>query len=353
MKVLVTNHVPEDVLEPLAGLAEVILGPSGGDLMPREAVLALAPSLDGIINQAELRVDAELLKRAPRLRIVANVARGHDNLDLELMARRGVWATNAGDVFAESTADATLALILAVTRRLGEAERFVRQGLWKGFQPGRWDGMLLAGKTLGIVGYGAIGRAVRRRAEAFGMRVLFHRRKVTLDPAQKSLDEIIAESDILSLHCSLTPHTCGLLDAARFREMKPGAILVNMARGAVVCEEALVAALDRGQLAGAGLDVFEHEPAVHPRLVQMEQVVLTPHLGGGTRESRAAARRVCAADVAAVLRGEAPMHALNQPDHIGPLASGLSELPGLSLPGADDATTSPCSTRREDLPDLP
>ena len=155
------------------------------------------------------------------------------------------------------------------------------------------------------------------------MRVIFHRRKATLDPAQKTLDELIAEADILSLHCSLTPQTRGLLDATRLSQMKPGAILVNMARGAVVCEEALVAALDQGHLAGAGLDVFEHEPAVHPRLMQMEQVVLTPHLGGGTRESRAAARRACAADVAAVLRGQPPLHALNRPDLIDPFAAGL------------------------------
>lgn len=314
MRVLVTNHVPPEAIEPLSGLAEVILGPSGGNLMPRTEVLALAPGLDGIINQAELRVDAELLDLAPRLRIVANVARGHDNLDLQLMSQRGVWATNAGDIFSESTADATLALILAVTRRIAEADRFVRRGHWQGFQPGLWDGMLLAGKTLGILGYGSIGQAVRRRAEAFGLRVIFHRRRATGDPAQKSLEEVIARSDILSLHCSLTSETRGLLDEARLRQMKPGAILVNMARGPVVCEEALVAALTGGRLAGAGLDVFEREPEVHPQLLEMEQVVLTPHLGGGTRESRKAARRICADNVAAALRGQTPSHALNQPD---------------------------------------
>lgn len=316
MRVLITNFVPPEVLEPLSGLAEIVLGPSGGSIMPREEVLLLAPSLDGIINQAELRVDAELLERSPRLRIVANVARGYDNFDLERMSQRGVWATNAGDVFSESTADATLALILAVTRRIAEADRFVRRGQWKGFQPGLWDGMLLAGKTLGIVGYGSIGQAVRRRAEAFGMRVIFHRRTTTGDPAQKCLDEVIAESDILSLHCALTPETRGLVDGERLRHMKPGAILVNMARGPVVCEDALVAALTAGQLAGAGLDVFEREPAVHPRLLEMEQVVLTPHLGGGTRESRAAARRICAENVAAALRGQTPSHALNHPQII-------------------------------------
>lgn len=313
MRVLITNFVPPEVLEPLCGLAEIVVGPSGGSIMPRAEVLDLAPSLDGIINQAELRVDAELLERAPRLKIVANVARGFDNFDLERMSQRGVWATNAGDVFSESTADATLALMLAVTRRIAEADRFVRRGQWQGFQPGLWDGMLLAGKTLGIVGYGSIGQAVRRRAEAFGMRVIFHRRTTTGDPAQKSLDEVVAESDILSLHCALTPETRGLVDGERLRHMKPGAVLVNMARGPVVCEDALVAALTAGHLAGAGLDVFEREPAVHPRLLEMEQVVLTPHLGGGTRESRAAARRICAANVAAALRGQTPSHALNHP----------------------------------------
>lgn len=323
MRVLVTNHVPAEALEPLSGLAAIVHGPAGGNLMSRAEVLALAPELDAIINQAELRVDAELLERAPRLKIVANVARGHDNLDLELMARRGVWATNAGDAFVESTADATLALILAVTRRVVEADRFVRQGEWSGFQPGRWDGMLLSGRTLGILGYGAIGRAVRRRAEAFGMRVIFHRRKVTPDSAQRGLEEVIAQSDILSLHCSLTPQTRGLLDETRLRQMKPGAVLVNMARGAVVREEALVAALESGHLAGAGLDVFEREPEVHPHLLTMKQVVLTPHLGGGTRESRAAARRACAEDVAAVFLGRSPLHALNRPDLIDPFAAGL------------------------------
>jgi len=314
MRVLITNHVAPEALAPLDGLAEVLLGPAGGSLMPRQDVLTLAPTLDAIINQAELRVDAELLDGAPRLQIVANIARGHDNLDLEEMTRRGVWATNAGEAFVDSTADATLALLLAVVRRIVAADRYVRGGQWRGFQPGAWDGMLLSGKTLGIIGYGSIGRAVRRRAEAFGLRVIYHRRTVTSDPAQRSLDEVISQADIITLHCSLTPQTRGLIDAERLRRMKPGAILINMARGAVVREAALVAALQAGHLAGAGLDVFEHEPDVHPQLRAMEQVVLTPHLGGGARESRAAARLACVADVAAVLRGQEPRRALNRPN---------------------------------------
>lgn len=312
MRVLVTNEISPEALEPLPGLAEIILGPPGGDLMPRAQVLAHAPTLDAIITQAELAVDAELLNAAPRLKIVANVALGYDNFDLLLMTRRGVWATNAATAFVDATADATLGLLLAVARRIAEADRYVRSGAWQGFQPGLWDGLLLTGKTLGIVGYGRIGQAVRRRAEAFGLQVLFHRRQNTGDPAQRSLAELLATSDIVTLHCPLTAETAGLMNAARLTQMKRGAILINMARGKVVHETALADALTEGHLAGAGLDVFEHEPRVEPRLLQMPQVVLTPHLGGGTRESRLQARRICAANVAAVLRGTPPHNPLNQ-----------------------------------------
>ncbi len=306
--VLITNAVPPEVLAPLAGVAEVILGPGGGDLMPRDEVLRLAPRLSGIINQAELRVDAELLDAAPRLQVVANVAIGVDNLDLPLLRARGIVATNVPEAFTESTADCAIGLMLAVARRLVEADRFVRAGQWRGFQPGRWDGLLLAGKTLGLVGYGRIGQAVERRALAFGLRVIhFDPRSDGSAPGYRPLEDLLAESDLVSLHVPLTPDTHRLLDAARLGRMKRGACLLNVARGRVVDESALVAALESGHLAGAGLDVFEDEPRVHPALLQMPQVVLTPHLGGGTRESRAEARRLCAENVAAVLRGRPPL----------------------------------------------
>jgi glyoxylate reductase len=302
--VLITNAVPPATLAPLEGVAQVIQGPAGGDLMPRTEVLRLAPSLAGIINQAELRVDAELLAAAPGLKVVANVAMGVNNLDLAAMRARGVIATNVPEAFTESTADCTLGLILAVARRLVEADRYVRSGAWQGFQPGVWDGLLLAGRTLGLVGYGRVGQAVERRARAFGLKVIHYRRTPEGQPGYVTLDELLARADIVSLHTPLNPESDRLIDAARLARMKRGAILINMARGRVVDEAALVASLLSGHLAGAGLDVFEDEPRVHPVLLTSPNVVLTPHLGGGTTDSRFQARLLCARNVAAVLQGQ-------------------------------------------------
>lgn len=305
--VLITNTVPPAALSALDGLARIVMGPAGGDLMPRSEVLRLAPGLAGIINQAELRVDAELLDAAPALKVVANVAIGVNNLDLAQMARRGVVATNVPDAFVDSTADCTLALLLAVARRVPEADRYVRSGAWQSFQPGVWDGALLQGKTLGIVGYGKIGQAVEKRARAFGLTVIHYRRSDDRAPGYAPLETLLRTSDFVSLHTPLNADSDQLLDAARLGQMKRGAYLINMARGRVVNEGALVAALHSGHLAGAGLDVFEDEPRVHLALLAMKQVVLTPHLGGGTAESRQQARILCARNVAAVLRGERPL----------------------------------------------
>lgn len=309
--VLITNAVPSDIIAPLDGIAEVILGSGGGDTMPRSEVLSLAGRLDAIINQGELKVDAELLSAAPHLKIVANVAAGYNNLDLDLMTRHGVWATNTPDTFIESTADCTLGLILGLARRLPQADRYVRSGAWRSFQPGLWDGVLLAGKTLGIVGYGRTGQAVARRARAFGMSILYNRRQRGDDPEYRDLDALLRESDFVTLHTPLTPETHHLIDAARLAQMKRGAYLINMARGPVVDEAALTAALECGHLAGAGLDVFEREPEVTPALLTMDNVVLSPHLGGGTVEARQTARRLCVENVIAALQARRPPTALN------------------------------------------
>jgi glyoxylate reductase len=311
--VLITNTVPAEALAPLKGVARVELGPAGGDLMPRAEVLRLAPGLAGIVNQAELKVDQELLEQAPRLQIVANVAIGVDNLDLALMRRHGVYATNVPHAFVEATADYTLGALLALGRRLHDADRYVRAGEWKGFQPGLWDGVLLEGKVLGLVGYGAIGRAVAQRARGFGLRVIHHQRTPSDDPAHVPLDRLLAEADFVSLHLPLNQDSHGLINASRLARMKRGSYLINAARGRVVDEAALVAALQSGHLAGAALDVFEHEPRVHPALLGMRNVLLSPHLGGGTHESRHRARFHCVSDVARVLAGLKPVSALNDP----------------------------------------
>jgi glyoxylate reductase len=311
-KVLWTNAPPPDHYAPLRDLAEVVTGPPVGAQMLREEVLARAGEVDAIVNQAELRVDRELLDAAPRLKAVANVAIGTNNLDTAAMLERGVIGLNVPDAFAESTADATIGLLLAVARRLPEADRYVRSGRWPedGFQPGVWDGMELSGKTLGIFGFGLIGKAVARRAEAFGMKVRFHTRSPADDPRAVTFHELLETSDALSLHAPLTDKTTGLLERKRLARMKRGAILLNLARGQIVEEAALVEALRTGQLGGVGLDVFADEPQVPASLTELSNVVLTPHLGGGTRESRKRARLAAAEDVARVLRGEPPRHSI-------------------------------------------
>lgn len=312
-RVLCTQRLPDDLLIPLTGTGIVAPAGSNGDLMSQAEVLAQVASVDAIINQAELRVDAELLEAAPRLRIVANIARGYDNLDLPLLTARGVWATNVPDAFAAPTAEVALGLMLMVMRRLAEGARCVRDGSWSDFEPGRWDGWTLDGKTLGLVGYGKIARATARRAEAFGMTVIHHRRtpEATGAAGWRPLPDLLREADVVSLHVPATPETFHLIDTAALALMKSGAILINTARGSVVDETALIAALTRGHLAGAGLDVTEHEPKVPAALHQMPNVVITPHLGGGTRESRQAARHLAVTNVAAVLRGQRPQAALN------------------------------------------
>ena len=314
-KVLITNHVPDDHLEPLLGLAEIIKGPSGGPMCSREELLALAPELDAIINQHELTVDRELLAAAPKLRIVANVAIGYNNLDIAALDEAGVWASNAPDAFSEPAADHTLGLLLAVARRVPEADAYVRSGQWAkdGFQPGPWDGMLLGGKTIGIVGFGQIGQAVAKRAEAFGMRVIFHNTSGQKDPRYRPIEALLAESDVVSLNCPLVPATRHLLNAQTIALMKRGAIVLNMARGPVIDENALAAALASGHLGGAGMDVAENEPQIHPGLLAQKNVVFSPHIGGGTVESRKQARLTCARNIAEVLQGRPPLNPVNRP----------------------------------------
>jgi glyoxylate reductase len=311
--VLITNRVPPDHLAPLLEWTEIIQGPEDGSLVPRAEVLRLAPELDAIINQAELRVDRELLDRAKRLKIIASVSIGTDHLDKEALHAAGVIATHVPDAYVESAADCALALLLSVARRIPVADAYVRSGVWPadGFQPGRWDGTLLAGKTIGIVGFGKIGRAVARRAQAFGMQVRLFDPASSNDPRYLPLDQLLTVADVLSLHMPLLPSTRGLIHAEQLARLPHGAIVLNLARGGVLNDAALADALSSGHLGGAGLDVFENEPAPHPALLKLPNVVLTPHIGGGTRESRRQARLLCAENVARVLKGQPALTPVN------------------------------------------
>lgn len=317
-RVLVTLKIPMEDLAPLDGVAEIVMSPHELNAMPRAEILEQIGDCDALLSQGELRVDDELLDAAPKLRIAANAAMGIDNLDLEALSRRGIWATNTPSAFVESTADLTLGLILSVTRRIVEGDRFVRRGEWEktGMQPIRWEGRLLGGKTLGLVGYGKIAQAVEKRALPFGLRVLHTRTSPSDHPDSRSLSELLAESDIIGLFVPHTPSTHHLMNSETLSQMKPGAVLINVARGKVVDEAALVDALKRGLLGGAGLDVFEDEPKVNPDLFALENVVLTPHIGGSTREDRGGGRREAAENVARVLRGELPLTPVNEPGSI-------------------------------------
>jgi len=277
----------------------------------RQAFLAAVRGASALMTMVTDRVDDEVLDAAgPGLRIVANVAVGYDNLDVAAIRRRGIVATNTPDVLTGAVAEFTWGMILAVTRRLGEAERLVRAGGWKGWGFDFLTGTELAGKQLGIIGAGRIGRDVARRASAFDVRVVFGGRRPGPDVdghLVRSIDEVLQTSDIVSLHVPLRDDTRHLIDARAIGLMKPTAFLINTARGAVVDEAALADALEARRIAGAALDVFEREPVVHPTLLTLENVVLLPHLGSATVETRTAMAELAAKNVKAVLDGRAPL----------------------------------------------
>ncbi len=313
-RIFVSRQLPEPALEILRGAGDVWLSPHDRPLAADELHAAVAGA-DAAVTLLHDRVDDAFLAAAgPGLRVVANVAVGYDNIDIAACARRGVVCTNTPGVLVESTADIAFALILIATRRLGEAERMVRTGATWSWGMFYMLGMGLQGKTLGIIGLGKIGTATARRARAFGMRIAYTGRR-RADPALEGelgatlldMDELLATADVVSIHCPLSAETRHLIDARRLALMRPTAYLVNTARGPIVDEAALAAALRAGAIAGAGLDVFEREPAIDPGLLGLENVVLIPHLGSATIETRTAMGVLAAKNAVAVLRGEPPL----------------------------------------------
>jgi len=315
MRVLVTLQIPPEDLAPLDGIAEIIMPDDPQHALTHQQVCERIAGCQGLLNQGELHVDQRVLDAAPDLKVVANCAMGIDNLDLDAITARNIWATNTPDAFVESTADVTLGLLISVARKFGVAEKFARSGRWssEGKQPRLWEGSLLGGKTLGLIGYGRIAKAVEIRARAFGLEVLHTRAHHSNDPKYRSLDELLAISDFITVHPPLTPETRHLIDSVAFSKMKPGARLINVARGPVVDEQALVDALRSGHLSGAGLDVFEDEPQIHPGLLELDNVIVLPHIGGATREERRKGRLQAAENIARVFSGDIPLNPVNQP----------------------------------------
>ena len=298
-QVLLTRRVPSSVLALLEAEHTVDLY-TGDAAIPRDELIRRVADKDALICVLSDKIDGEVLDAAPALKIVATIAVGYDNLDVPAARQRGVLVTNTPDVLTEATAELTWALILGIARRVAEGDRMIRAGGWK-----RWGldfmlGMELRGKQLGIVGAGRIGRAVAAKAPAFGMRAVFAKHDM-------SLDELLVTSDIVSLHAPSTPETRHLINKRTLARMKRSAILVNTARGALVDEEALAWALSEHLIAGAALDVYEREPADQPLLKDFENVLLVPHLGSATRETRTAMAELAVRNVLAVLNGDEPL----------------------------------------------
>ena len=306
--ILVTRKLPSSVLSKLEAVGDIDLY-TGDTAMTPDELRARVVGKRALVSMVTERIDKTVLDAGSDLQVVANVAAGHNNIDVAHARSRGIMVTNTPDVLTESVADFTWALILALTRRLSEGERLLRRGDWKGWAFDFMLGTELRGKQLGLVGFGRIGRAVAARASAFGVRVVSSTWRESELPAASplSLDRLLNTSDIVSLHVPLTAETKHLIDKRALTRMKRSAYLINTARGPVIDEEALAWALEHRLIAGAALDVYEQEPAVHPALLPLENVLLIPHLASGTVETRTAMADLAVDNVVAVLSGRPPL----------------------------------------------
>ena len=277
-----------------------------GEPLTRDRLAERVRGKQALVTMFTDPIDATVLEAGTDLKVVATVAVGFNNIDVAAARARGVVVTNTPDVLTEATADLTWSIVLGLTRRIVEGDRLVRKGGWKGFAFDFMLGSDLRGKQLGIVGLGRIGRAVAARARAFGMRIAYTRGTPAPGEAAEAmpLDRLLSTSDVVSLHCPLTPDTTHLIDQPALMRMKRGAYLINASRGPIVDEAALAWALKNRLIAGAGLDVYEEEPKVHPDLLGFENVVLVPHLGSATTETRTAMADLAAQNVVAVLSGQ-------------------------------------------------
>jgi glyoxylate reductase len=288
--------LPEDVEARMAELFDTHFNRDDVP-MDRAALAAAMADCDVLVPAVTDHLDAGLIAGAPeRLQLIASFGAGVDHIDLAAARQRGIIVTNTPGVLTEDTADMTMALVLSVPRRLAEGEKLILSGQWSGWSPSGMLGHRIAGKQLGIVGMGRIGQAVAKRARAFGLSIAYHNRHRLPEAVEAetgalwvdSLDTLLAESDIISVHCPLNAESRGMIDGDRIALIRKDAYFINTSRGEIVDENALIGALEQGRIAGAGLDVFAHEPAVDPRLIALNNVVLLPHMGSATVEGRRA-----------------------------------------------------------------
>ncbi|MGB3587061.1 MAG: 2-hydroxyacid dehydrogenase family protein [Tunicatimonas sp.] len=317
-KILVSYTLPEEGIKPLKKHFEVI-SPTDKHSFSREEILEKIPEVDGYLA-INVSVDADIIDAASNLKIIANYGVGYDSIDVEYATQKGIIVTNTPTAVTEATAETAFGLMLAVLRNITYCDRKLRSDdsdfIWGMLQ--QHTGHSIYGKTLGIVGLGRIGRAVARRAVTFGMNTLYYQRNRLFDHFERqvsaryvSLDELLEQSDVVSLHTPLTESTHHLLGAAELDKMKPSAYLINTARGPVIDEQALIKRLQTGKLAGAGLDVFEEEPHIPDELLQLENVVLTPHIGTETIEARIAMAHEAALNLVTFFEGTPPPHQVN------------------------------------------
>ncbi|MGP1908670.1 2-hydroxyacid dehydrogenase [Metabacillus sp. JX24] len=312
--VFVARKLPEEVLKALRTFADVEMWDREDEGCPRDLLLKKAKTSDALLTMLSDQVDKELLDACEGVKVIANLAVGYDNVDVEYAKEKGIIITNTPDVLTETTADLTFLLLMSAARRVTEAAVYIKEGKWTS-----WSPMLLAGadvhhKTIGIVGMGNIGRAVAKRAKGFDMDILYHNRsrdreaEESLGAEYRSFEDLLQTSDFVVCMTPLTSETKGMFDAGAFQKMKQEAIFVNTSRGGTVVEEDLIAALRNGVIAGAGLDVFENEPirADHP-ILQLENAVALPHIGSATRETRFAMMACCIENIKQVLEGKKPL----------------------------------------------
>ena len=317
-KVLVTRKFFDEAIDLIKTVADVEIYPSDEDPIPREVLLDKVQDIDGLLPMLTDKVDQTLLDRGKRLKVVSNYAVGYNNIDVNEATKHGVMVTNTPDVLTDTTADCAFMLLMAISRRLVEVDKFVREGKWvKAWGPKMLLGSDITGKTLGIIGLGRIGKAVVPRAKGFNMKILYHNRNPDPDAEKlgveyRSMDEILAESDYISLHVPLNDKTKHLIGEPELKKLKKTAYLINTSRGPVVDEKALIKALKEHWIAGAGLDVFYEEPT-NPKnpLLKLDNVIVAPHIGSATIETRLAMAMKAATNLTAALKGEHPPDLLN------------------------------------------